>query len=76
MTIGEEVFGLFLVLTLVAAGLSAWLCYRKMIGWGATSGEAFAGSVAQVASAVGIAAAILLILFWLFGVSEKKRRRR
>ena len=79
LTIGEDLFTLFLFLTVAASSLSAWLCHRKMTGWGATTSEAGWGCVAQVASAIGIAAAIifvLFLLFMLFGESEKKRRRR
>ena len=76
LTVGENAFSLFLLLTLGVAVLSAWLCYKKMTGWGATPREAKLGSIAQVASAVGIAAAIILILLLLFGGSKKKRRRR
>ena len=76
LTLGDDICKLFLALTIVAAGLSAWLCYRKMIGWGATAGEAGKGSVAQVASAIGIAAAILFVLLLMFGDSRKPRRRR
>jgi len=76
LTIGENTIWLFLILTLCSAGLSAWLSYKKMIGWGATAKEAGLGSAAQVASAIGIAAAIIFILFLIFGGSSKKCRRR
>ena len=76
LTIGEDNFLLFLLLTVGCAALSAWLCYRKMTAWGASSNETAKGCAAQVASAVGIAAAILFVLFLLFGSSDKKRRRR
>ena len=76
LTIGENSFGIFLLFTVGVAILSAWFCYKKMIGWGATSKEAKLGCVAQVASAIGIAAAIIFILFLFFGGSSKKRRRR
>ena len=76
LTIGENSFWIFLVLTVGASSLSAWLCYKKMIGWSATHKEAKLGCVAQVASAIGIAAAIIFILFLFFGGSSKKRRRR
>ena len=75
LTIGENSFWLFLLLTLSLAGFSAWLCYKKMMAWGATTREAVWGSVSQVASAIGIAAAIVFILLLLFGGSNKKRRR-
>lgn len=75
LTIGENTFWVFLLLTIGSAGLSAWLTYRKMLIWGATSKEAGLGSIAQVASAIGIAAAIVFIIFLLFGGSSKKRRR-
>ena len=76
LTIGEDSFWIFLLLVLCGAGVSAYLCYRKMIDWGATAKEAGLGSAAQVASVVGIAAAILFVLLLLFGGSSKKRRRR
>lgn len=76
LTIGENLFYLFLLLTVATASLSAWLCHKKMIGWGATTREAGWGSAAQVASALGIAAAIIFVLLLLFGGSGKKRRRR
>lgn len=76
LTIGEETFQIFLLLTIGCACLSAWLCYQKMLSWGATAGEAGWGSVAQIASAIGIAAAILFILLIFFGGPSKKRRRR
>ena len=75
LTIGEQIFWIFIVLTLCSALLSAWLAYRQMINWGASSKEASLGCLAQVASAIGIAATILLVLLLLFGGSSKKRRR-
>lgn len=75
LTIGENIFWFFLLLAIGSAGLSAWLIYRKMLIWGATSKEAGLGSIAQVASAIGIAAAIVFIIFLLFGDSSKKHRR-
>lgn len=76
LTIGEDAFWLFLLLTVGSAGLSAWLTYRKMLAWGATSKEAGMGSIAQVASSVGIAAAITFAVFLIFGDSGKKRKRK
>ena len=76
LTIGETIFWLFLFLALGIAGLSAWLTYKNMIGWGATSKEAGLGSAAQVASAVGIAALILFVILLLFGGPSKKNRKR
>ena len=75
-TDGGDIFWLFFLLTLGSAGLSGWVTYREMIGWGATSKEARIGGLAQIASAIGIAAAIIFILLLLFGGSSKKRRRR
>ena len=75
LTIGDNPFWIFLLLTIGSAGLSAWLTYRKMLVWGATTKEAGLGSIAQVASAIGIAAAIVFIILLLFGGSRKKRRR-
>lgn len=75
LTIGENTFWFFLFLTVGSAGLSAWLTYRKMLIWGATSKEAGLGSIAQVASAIGIAAAIVFVILLLFDGSRKKRRR-
>lgn len=76
LTIGQRAFWIFLLLTLGVAVLSAWFCYRKMIGWGAAAREAGLGGAAQMASAIGIAAAVVLILLLLFSGSGKKRRRR
>lgn len=76
LTIGENTFWIFLLLTLGAAGLSAWLCHKKMISWGATSKEAGLGGIVQVTSSIGIAAAIIFILGWICSNSNKKRRRR
>ena len=76
LTIGEDLFWLFLLLTIVCAALSAWITYRNMTAWGATSREAGVGGAAQVASAIGIAAAIIFLLALFLGGSKKKRRRR
>ena len=76
LTIGEDLFWIFVALTVCCSVLSAFLAYRKMIGWGAASTEALLGSLAQVASAIGIAAGIIFIMFLLFGGSNKKRRRK
>ena len=75
LTIGEQSFWIYIVLTICTALLSAWLAYRQMINWGAPSKEAVFGGLTQVASAIGIAATILLVLLLLFGGSSKKRRR-
>lgn len=74
LTIGEENFWLFLVVTLCISLFSAWLTYRNMIKWGASSNEALLGGLAQIGSAIGIAAAIIFILLLLFGGSRKKKR--
>ena len=75
LTIEESIFWLHLCLALAVAGLSALFTYKKMISWGAASKEAALGSVAQVASVVGIAALILFVILLLFGGSNKKKRK-
>ena len=76
LTIGESAFWLFLLFTLGGAVLSVWLCYQKLLSWGATSEEAKLGGAAQAASVVGIAALLLFIILLVFGGTSKKRRRR
>ena len=76
LTIGEEYFLFCLISTIISAVISAWLTYRKMTSYGATSKEIILGCLAQVASAIGIAAAIIFVIFLLFGGSDKKRKRR
>lgn len=76
LTIEEDTFWIFLLLTIGSAGLSAWLTYRKMLMKGATPKEAGLGSIAQVAFAISIAAAIVFIIFLFFCGSDKKRRKK
>lgn len=74
LTIGETLFWVFLPLTLLSAGVSAWLTYAEMTAWGASSRESALGAAAQAASAVGIAAAIVFVMLMLFGGKKKRRR--
>ena len=76
LTIGEETFWIFLLLTICLAALSVWLCSRKVKAWGASSKETVLGCAAQIASVIGIAAAIIFVMALIFGDSGKKRRRR
>lgn len=76
LTIDENTFWIFLLLTIGSAGISAWLTYRKMLICGATPKEAGLGSIAQVAFAISIAAAIVFVIVLFFCSSEKKRRKK
>ncbi len=76
LTIEEEPFWVFAVLAVACAALGAWWARRTMLGRGATRTEALLAALAQVASAVGIAVAVIFVLFLFFGVSGNRRRRR
>ena len=74
-TIGEKQFWLFAVLSLCSVGVSAWCAYEKMISLEAPPEDALKGALAQAASSVGIAAAIIFMLFLFFDHNQKRRRR-
>lgn len=76
LTIGEEYFWVCLISTIISSIISAFITYRRMSVWKASSDEIALGCLAQVVSAVGIAAAIVFVILLIFGGSDKKRKRR
>lgn len=76
LTIGEEYFLICLISTIISSIISAFITYRRMSVWKATSDEIVLGCLAQIASSVGVAAAIVFIILLLFGGSDNKRKRR